>query len=374
MLKVSMFKINKEKNEISPIEERTFQDEKLKERAHLQEWLAKSPNVFDEELLIIQKEFAGFDKTKERLDLLALDKDGCLVIIENKIDDSGKDVVWQAIKYGAYCSTLTKTEIISIYQDYLGSKVDAKEKISEFFDNDNIDELVLNTANSQRFILVAGEFRDEVASTALWLIGNGINVQCFKVSLFSLNEELLLNVSKIIPPPDAEKFTIRLATKNVEVKQIAQDNSINEKRCLKFWQKTLDTFKEREIHTFANPERKGSKGSFINGKTGLSGCEYFLYFQKDGVRIEFYIHRANEEQKQIYDFIHEQKELLEESFGDKLDWQPPEDKKACKISYSKKFDSYDEKNWSDMIEWFAEHFQNLEKSIKPRIADYRFHK
>jgi hypothetical protein len=28
----------------------------------------------DDELLIIQKEFAGFDDTKERLDLLALDK------------------------------------------------------------------------------------------------------------------------------------------------------------------------------------------------------------------------------------------------------------------------------------------------------------
>lgn len=28
----------------------------------------------EDELLIIQKEFAGFDDTKERLDLLALDK------------------------------------------------------------------------------------------------------------------------------------------------------------------------------------------------------------------------------------------------------------------------------------------------------------
>lgn len=38
-----------------------------------------------EELLIIQKEFDGFDDTRERLDLLALDKDGNLVIIENKL-------------------------------------------------------------------------------------------------------------------------------------------------------------------------------------------------------------------------------------------------------------------------------------------------
>ncbi len=374
MLKVSMFKINKEKNEISPIEERTFQDEKLKERAHLQEWIAKSPNVFDEELLIIQKEFAGFDKTNERLDLLALDKDGRLVIIENKIDDSGKDVVWQAIKYGAYCSTLTKSEIISIYQDYLGNKIDAKEKISEFFNDDNIDELVLNTANSQRFILVAGEFRDEVASTALWLIGNGINVQCFKASLFSLNEELLLNVSKIIPPPDAEKFTIRMSSKNIEEKQIAKTNSIKAEFHLKFWKKTLDTFKEKNIGTFDNISP--SKDAWVGVATGIPGCAYNLVFQKKGIRVEIYLNRfSKEENEEIYDFIHKQKETLEKNFGDELGWDSGEVKKACRISYSiEKPDSYNEENWDDIIEWFAEHFQKFEKSIKPIIKDNRFHK
>ena len=39
------------------------------------------------------------DLLTERLDLLALDKDGKLVIIENKLDDTGREVVfWQAIK------------------------------------------------------------------------------------------------------------------------------------------------------------------------------------------------------------------------------------------------------------------------------------
>ncbi len=374
MLKLSMFKINKEKNEISPIEERTFQDEKLKERAHLQEWIAKSPNVFGEPLLIIQKEFAGFDKTKERLDLLALDKDGCLVIIENKIDDSGKDVVWQAIKYGAYCSTLTKSEIISIYQDYLGSKVDAKEKIAEFFDDDNIDELVLNTANSQRFILVAGDFRDEVASTALWLIGNEINVQCFKVSLFSLNEELLLNVSKIIPPPDAENYMIGLAEKNVEEKQTTKTVLAKKEFHLTFWKKTLDTFKEKNIGTFNNISP--SKDAWVGVATGIPNCAYNLVFLKKGIRVEIYLNLSKEENEEIYDFIYEHKELLEENFGNKMIWERLDEgkTKCCRIHYSKEIYSYDEKNWDYIIEWFAEHFQKFEKSIKPIIAKHPLHK
>ena len=73
--------------------------------------MAHEPSALGEELLIIQKEFDGFDDTRERLDLLALDKDGNLVIIENKLDDSGRDVVWQALKYASYCASLTKAPL-----------------------------------------------------------------------------------------------------------------------------------------------------------------------------------------------------------------------------------------------------------------------
>ena len=69
-----MYIINKDTNEIEPIEKITFKSAGLKERANLQEYIAKNPSSLGEELLIIQKEFAGFDDTSERLDLLALDK------------------------------------------------------------------------------------------------------------------------------------------------------------------------------------------------------------------------------------------------------------------------------------------------------------
>ena len=109
-----MYQIDKVKNDIKKLEQRLFSDLGFRERDHLQEWIAKHPEVLGEDLLIIQKEFDGFDDTNERLDLLALDKEGGLVIIENKLDDSGKDVTWQALKYASYCSTLTKAQIVDI--------------------------------------------------------------------------------------------------------------------------------------------------------------------------------------------------------------------------------------------------------------------
>lgn len=114
-----MFRIDHVTNRISKLEAVTFSDLGFTERNHLQEWLANQPDALGEELLIIQKEFDGFDETRERLDLLALDKQGALVIIENKLDDSGRDVVWQSLKYASYCSTLSKSNIAEIYQRYL---------------------------------------------------------------------------------------------------------------------------------------------------------------------------------------------------------------------------------------------------------------
>ena len=130
-----MFNIDRETNDIQHLKSESFSSLGFKERAHLQEWIAKTPMCLGEDLLVIQKEFAGFSDTQERLDLLAIDKFGCLVIIENKLDDTGKDVTWQALKYASYCSSLSNDNIAKIFQDFLiirGRTEKSEDLISEF--------------------------------------------------------------------------------------------------------------------------------------------------------------------------------------------------------------------------------------------------
>jgi hypothetical protein len=55
-----MFRIDEKANSIVPSERRSFSELNFRERAHSQEWIAKQPSCLGEELLIIQKEFAGF--------------------------------------------------------------------------------------------------------------------------------------------------------------------------------------------------------------------------------------------------------------------------------------------------------------------------
>ena len=58
-----MYRVNLKKNSLIKLEKRFFKDLKIREREHLQEWIAKNPQVLDDDLLIIQKEFDGFSDT-----------------------------------------------------------------------------------------------------------------------------------------------------------------------------------------------------------------------------------------------------------------------------------------------------------------------
>ena len=88
-----MYKVDTPTNSLHSLQEVSFSSLGFTERGNLQEWLAQNPQALtrdnDDELLIIQKEFAGFDDTKERLDLLAIDKKGNLVIIEKRSNMPG---------------------------------------------------------------------------------------------------------------------------------------------------------------------------------------------------------------------------------------------------------------------------------------------
>jgi len=60
-----LFRVDLNQNRLSRLSQKRFSELNLRERDHLQEWLANQPDALGEELLIIQKEFDGFDETRE---------------------------------------------------------------------------------------------------------------------------------------------------------------------------------------------------------------------------------------------------------------------------------------------------------------------
>ena len=371
-----MFTVNQQTNRISPIRTKRFSELGFTERKHLQEWLVHQPDALGEELLIIQKEFEGFDDTRERLDLLALDKDGHLVIIENKLDDSGRDVVWQVLKYASYCASLTKGQIVEIYQQYLDryepvtSEVDplnmpasAEERICEFLGAPDLDEAKMNLGNSQRVMLVAANFRKEVTSTALWLLGQGISIQCFKVTPYALAEQLLINIDQIIPTPEAKELTIGIKAKETEEKSTEVVLKSRHTVRREYWELALDTFHQSTFNLY--DKISPSNDHWLSAGSGLSGCHYDLVLLKKKLRVDLWLdRRTSEENKFLFDFLVATKDDIEAEFGEPLEWLRLDDKKSSRVQFSCEADGFNKDTWPQSVEWHLKYMSKLEQALK----------
>ena len=366
-----MYLIDKEKNKCVKIEQKSFSELGFREREHLQEWLAKNPSMFGEEFLIIQKEFDGFSNTRERLDLLALDKQGNLVIIENKLDDTGRDVVWQSLKYASYCSSLGKEEIRTIFQDYINKKGEeqlAEVVISDFFGKD-YEEIILNRGNSQRIILVAANFRKEVTSTVLWLMNYNLRLQCFKVTPFQNGKELLLDIEQIIPIKDAEEYIIKMAEKSKDDSMVEAQASERHKIREEFWSNLLNKMKSKS-DLFRN--KSTTKENWIATGAGISGVSYNFAITKSSARIELYIRSDQKEKnKEIFDYMYSNKQTIESSINNKIIWERFEDKDASKLYINIEKNYFEKENWQILIDLLVDNMIYFHKVIDGYLKEFK---
>ncbi|WOX04223.1 DUF4268 domain-containing protein [Microbulbifer pacificus] len=368
-----MYQIDKSANRIFPLQERKFSELGFRERDHLQEWIATNPEVLGEELLIIQKEFDGFDETRERLDLLALDKQGHLVVIENKLDDSGRDVTWQALKYASYCAGLTKSQIVAIYQKYLDKYEggdNAQQRLADFFNEFEFDELILNPGSDQRIIFVAANFRREVTSTALWLMEHRIRIQCIKAVPFAMGDQLLLKLDQIIPVKEAEEYMIGISEKKQEEQSNERTVANRHLAREKFWRVFIDTVRESDCRLYDNVNP--SKDGWSSTGSGLSGVVYIVVFGRNCMRVEFVIARSSqEENKYLFDKLASRREELDSKFGAPLDWERLDNKKACRISYEAPADGFNSDEWPRIAAWLTSHISRIEKTFRPEIPNLK---
>ncbi len=215
-----LFKINSSTRESEAMNEVNFANLGFQERRDIQEWIAANPGILGQELLIVSKEFSGFDKTNERLDLLAVDVDGKLVVIELKRDDTGVDVHWQAIKYASYLHRASAGGIVSMLADYADvSESDARNKVVQHLGADD-DLNALN--NDQRIILASHRFAPEVTSAALWLNekATGRNlITCVQLTPYQDPESgsLYIQANTIIPVPGVEGYVIGVGDSSADI-------------------------------------------------------------------------------------------------------------------------------------------------------------
>ncbi len=211
-----LFRVQPENHQTDRIKEVDFSQLGFQERRHIQEWVAANPGILGDDLLIIGKEFSGFDRTNERLDLLAVDSGGKLVIIELKRDDSGTDAHWQAIKYASYFQRAKADRIIRMAAEYRSeSEDDATTRLLQHLGADDLNALNYD----QRIILASHRFAPEVTSAALWLNqkDSGENlITCVTLTPYqdTLANALYVQATTIIPAPGIDDYVVGVGDQN----------------------------------------------------------------------------------------------------------------------------------------------------------------
>ena len=195
-----------------PLDQTSFEQEGILERQGIQARLRDHPEVLEEGLFILGEEFSSWDESSRRIDLLALDREGRLVVVELKRSDQDSFMDLQAVRYAAMVAGMTLDQAVDAHQNYLSQRgldpADAASRIQQHLSGDETEAAI--DSRNPRVILVSASFSKELTTSVLWLNEIGMAVTCVKLELYRAGNDLYLEGNRVIPLPEAEEYLIRL--------------------------------------------------------------------------------------------------------------------------------------------------------------------
>lgn len=243
----------------------------IETESKLEDTLATDLSVLSPGLMLIGRQIpTAFGKF---IDLLAMDRDGNLIVIELKRNKTPREVVAQAIDYASWVEGLSHDEIAEIYT----SKNDGKELevgFEEAFHGSLPEEL----NDTHRMIIVASELDPSTERIITYLSNNfGVPINTVFFRYFQDNGSEYLTRSWLISPQEAEAQTSKFSTKKKREPwngrdfyvSLGEDSGQNWDDCRKFgficgsggkwYTQTLDALFEN-ARVFVNIPKRGYVG------------------------------------------------------------------------------------------------------------------
>lgn len=356
------------KSSIERIPETTFPASGIKERGDLQRLLRANIGVVAPDVLVISEEFAEWEDSKRRIDLLGLDKNANLVIIELKRDDDGGHMELQAIRYAAMVSSMTFARAVDVYQPFLdkaGTGESARSKLLDFleWEEPREDEF----ASDARIVLVAADFSKEITTAVLWLNERDLDIRCVRLKPYSLHGEIVVDVQQVVPLPEAEEYTVQLKNKTqAERQHKAERNSLR----IAFWKDLLEEAAE------ITPRFAGltpGDDCWIGATAGYSGLRFvYMAWQHDS-GVELYIDgggNSEQQNKRIFDRLLEHRSQIEAEFGGPLSWERLDGKRASRIRFGELSGGVcsPREDWPKIRTNMIKSMVRFEKALEPHLS------
>lgn len=183
----------------------------------------------EESMLIVGRQVKN--AKNGRSDLTAVDNNGNIVLIEIKRDK--KDIEmrkeafeFQAIRYAASYATIKNTDelVKKVYAPYIEKYSHEFErgdltsyelgirKLNEFLKENDTEN---NFNKRQRIILVASEFDEQTLSAVAWLNSNNVDMSCYCLTPYKLNDDIYFNVVKQLPVTNHDEYYVNLMDKSI---------------------------------------------------------------------------------------------------------------------------------------------------------------
>jgi len=187
----------------------------LKERQHLQEWVIAHPEVLGSSIKIVAFEFGSWtghtgEKERDRLDVLALDGEGHLIVVELKRDKAPDTVEMQALKYAALVSRFTRDDLDRVHARYRtqtsGREITPDDAAAEL---DAWAEITEESLRLPKIVLMATDFPQTVTATVVFLHQQlGLDIKLLVFQAYQTANDVLVTVSQHYPPPGIEEFVL----------------------------------------------------------------------------------------------------------------------------------------------------------------------
>jgi len=238
-----------------------FQDEH--QEAVLETWLENNPeNIIENgSLLIIGRQVTT--NLGSYIDLLAIDRQGDLVVIELKRNRTPRETLAQTLEYASFVEKLGYEQLDELFRNYTGDEpLNLAQHHRIYFDLVSDEAVVFN--KDQRIVIVGQKITPEIHQTSTFLRNKGVRVTCLEFTFFKTDDELrLLSTSIVVGNEAALKVPPRPPPIPPRISESTFFNSLDENGKFVF-EKLLAWAKSNSF-----PIQWGKKGFSLN--VDLSG-------------------------------------------------------------------------------------------------------
>lgn len=171
----------------------------------LENMIVAQPRILSSEWMLIgrqvQTDHGG------RLDLLAIEPDGSLVLVELKRDRTPREVVAQALDYASWVEKLQANDINAIYERFRPGGNLTTDFLARF--GQPLDEEMLNERH--QIVIVAATLDASSERIVNYLNDRGLAINVLFFQVFKLKNQLLLSRAWLIDPGEVQAHAANAA-------------------------------------------------------------------------------------------------------------------------------------------------------------------